>query len=207
MRFSVIVTTTVAGMWLFVLSCGARQVEVVTDAELANELRGMQSKQGITIGWTTATTAEYLDWTDEMRKRKIPIEAVTLSKPGKTGSPSPATQEVPADATTIELSPDGSSVVYRARDGNIYLAGRHLEKPTLLVSGTDMRTSPSWSPDGQFLLFVEKQPNQTLSETLSCGGEMDLVEVTRVKDQRKATAFSTCEGFPYWAVGWIRVPK
>jgi hypothetical protein len=196
-------------VWLSLASvaaCEPRKDARVNNFDAAADLRAMQLAQGVTIGWVTGDSVEYFDWLDGMKERKVSAGRVRPSvEQPKAASGSSLSPNVPASAQDVRLSANGSSAVYRQPEG-FYLASSQLPKPIFLLSGKDVLTALSWSPDGEYLLFAQLDRDASWRETISCGGDIHLIKIVRVKDTHQATAFPTCEGFPYWAVQWIHVP-
>lgn len=186
--------------------CESPKNEGINAFDAAADLRAMQSTQGATIGWVTGDSVEYFDWLNGMEQRKISAGPAKSSaeqpKPGNSGSLTP---NIPTAAQDVRVSPSGTSAVYRQTDG-FYLASSHSTNPSFLLSGKDVQTPLSWSPDSQYLLFVQLDRGASWRKTIACGGDVHLVKIIRVKDLRQATAFPTCEGFPYWVVQWVHVP-
>lgn len=188
------------------VGCEPPKNEGMNAFDAAADLRAMQSTQGVTIGWVTGDSVEYFDWLNGMEKRKISAgRAKPPAEESKPGSNASLTLNIPTAAQDVRVSPSGTSAVYQQKDA-YYLATSNTVKPTFLLSAKDVQTPLSWSPNSEYLLFVQLDRGASWRKTIACGGDIHLVRIIRVKDLRQGTAFPTCEGFPYWVVEWVHVP-
>jgi Tol biopolymer transport system component len=111
-----------------------------------------------------------------------------------------------AQGTLATWSPNGKWITYRTPAGKFVLADTTGKIQRDLLDSKNILTGLSWSPDSEFLMYVEKAGawGGPCARNFAEGRD---VMVYRLRDAQKGKVFQVCDGFPYQQLDWIRVPS
>jgi WD40 repeat protein len=112
-----------------------------------------------------------------------------------------------AQGALATWSPDGKWITYRTRDEKFVLADATGKVQRTLLDGKDILGSLSWSPGSQFLMYVARAGAWGFGPCARYLADGRDVMVYRLRDAQKGRVFQVCDGYPYWQLGWIRIPS
>lgn len=133
----------------------------------------------VAIAATLAVLGTLLGWQVLGRPKAPPLFNTAL--------PSPADQAfhlISARPGPAAISPDGTMVVYSARDntGTFRLYLRHLDSPDgTTISGTEGASYPFWSPDNRYVGFFDDDESKLKKVAVSGGPPVSLCEAGNLK--------------------------
>ena len=112
-----------------------------------------------------------------------------------------------ADGTLARWSPDSKWITYRTPGNKFILADTNGKIERTLLDGKEIVTGLSWSPDSQFLMYVEKAGAWEGGDCARNMADGRNVMVYRLRDGQRGEVFQVCDGFPYQQLDWLRVPS
>jgi hypothetical protein len=170
--------------------------------DMLAELSRIEQKDRFAIGWVYhehELNVIVLGGRPKMQKY-----AITTDERQKTV----VSHEEPAkviDGTEALRSPDGRWITYRSRGNKFVLANANGQVQRTLLDGQRVLTPLRWSPDSNYLLYVQKGGIWDTA-ALRCGDDVFYVMVCRVSDGLTSSVLQLCQGYPYWELQWIQLP-
>lgn len=101
------------------------------------------------------------------------------------------------EGTFPTWSPDGKWITYRTAKDRIVLAFPTGTVQRTLLEGKNVLTGLSWSPDSQFLMYVQKPGAWEYGPCARYLADGRDVTVYRLRDGEKGGVFQVCDGYPY----------
>lgn len=175
-------------------------------ADLLSELMNHQRADRIAIGWIDNQRAEIIVFGVKPLLRQItvsPQDEMKFKQEYLERRRSATTSE----GTDAQQSPDDKWLTYRTRDNQFVLADTAEGKVRRLFDGKNVLTALYWSPNAEYLFYVEKAgawENGECNKYLADGRD---IMVYRVRDGKKGRVYQVCDGYPYTRFGWVRVPS
>lgn len=172
---------------------------------MVDELIQKQSSDRLGIGWIDGQKLEVIAFGTKLASHEFTLSAKAASdltaqigehnRPAAIGS-----------GTDAQLSPDGSRMTYRTSGNKFVLADSRGTILKTLLDGQKILTPLYWSPQSEYLLYVEKAgtwESGFCSKNLADGRD---IMVYRMRDGEKGIVYQVCDGFPYGKIGWLRLP-
>lgn len=173
---------------------------------MLEELTSKEHKDGLSIGWVDGQKLEIIVFGVNPSTKQFTIPAQDASRIAEEYKDANRPARIP-DGTDAQQSPDGKWITYRTRDNKFVLADPKGVIQKTLFDGDKILTSLYWSPESEYLMYVEKAGTW---ETGPCARNLadgrDIM-VYRVRDGQKGRVYQVCEGYPYTRFGWLRVPS
>ncbi|HZQ21903.1 MAG TPA: hypothetical protein VFA89_03810 [Terriglobales bacterium] len=183
---------------MFTLGCSQKPAP----RNLLDELAQKQQKDRVGIGWVYEHKLNLIMFgaKPEMREYSLPAdEAQKLA----------AARETPtqiSEGTDVMRSPDRKAMTYRTRENRFVLADASGKIERTLADGRRVLTPVYWSPDSQYLFYVQKAGTWDPAG-LHCGDDAFYVMVYRLRDGSTGPVFQGCQGYPFGGFQWLRVPS
>ena len=139
-------------------------------------------------------------------KRQFTVPAQDASKLAEEYKSANRPAGIP-DGKDAQRSPDGKWITFRTRDNKFVLADSKGAIQRRLFDGDKVLTPLYWSPQSEYLMYVEKSgawENGSCALNLADGRD---VMVYRVHDGQKSRVYQVCDGYPYTRFGWLRIPS
>jgi len=184
--------------------------------DLLDELAKKGSATGLTIGRIEGSRVEAIIFGSkpEMRRFLLTEEQLhVLAVTNRAGQRQPSKEQVAAEKigaaqnwSDVQVSPDGKWLTYR-KDDKFVLANRDSRTTRTLFGADDALTPPYWSPDSNYLMYVEKAGAWELGECAKYISDGRDVIVYRVSDGTKGFIYEVCDGYPYTALDWLILPQ
>jgi hypothetical protein len=168
------------------------------------ELVQKQHQEHMSIGWIDGQKLELLVFGTKPNLRDYTLsaeEAQRLTTEARKRE-KPLQIEGGSDA---QRAPDGKWITYRTAENKFVLADSAGKVQRTLLAGDKILTALYWSPNSEYLMYVEKSGKWDTGCLRYGEDGRDLV-VYRLRDGQQGRVFQVCQGYPYTRFGWLRVP-
>lgn len=174
--------------------------------DMLEELTNKERKEGLSIGWMDGQKLEIIVFGVNPGTKQFTVPAQDASKLTEEYKDANRPTEIP-DGTDAQRSPDGKWITYRTRDNKFALADSKGEIQRTLFDGDKVLTPLYWSPQSEYLMYVEKAGTWEKGPCARNLADGRNVMVYRVRDGQKGRVYQVCDGYPYTRFGWLRIPS
>jgi hypothetical protein len=172
--------------------------------DLLDELSQKGHQDHLAIGWVDGQKLEVVAFAAKPQLRDYvlsPEQAQEISTESQV-------REKPievAEGSDAQRSPDGKWITYRTLDNKFVLTDSlgKLKRP--LFGGDKILTSVYWSPDSEYLMYVQKSGKFDVGCLRYMDDGRDIV-IYRLRDGHQGRIYQTCQGYPVNRFGWLTVP-
>ncbi len=99
-----------------------------------------------------------------------------------------------------QQSPDGKWITYRTSENKFVLTDSAGSVQQTLLAGDKILTALYWSPDSEYLMYVEKSGKWDTSCLRYMEDGRDVM-VYRLRDGQQGRVLQVCQGYPYTRFG------
>lgn len=170
-------------------------------AELLRELVRKQRQDRIAIGRLDDVQLEFIVFGDQPEMRAVDL---TKEQAGMLQEVQQSRPVANAGVSDAQRSPDGKWLTFRTRENMFVLVDAAGSVQRTLFAGDTTLSPPRWSPDSEYLMYIEKSWKW---ETTGCRvADGKDVMVYRVRDGQFGRVFQVCKGYPYTNLFWLHLP-
>lgn len=173
---------------------------------MLNELVNKEHTDGLSIGWIDGQELEVIVFGAKPDRKRFTVSAEEASKLAKEYKDANRPADIP-NGKDAQRSPDGKWITYRTRDNKFVLADSQGVIQKMLFDGNAVLTPLYWSPQSNYLMYVEKAGTWALGPCARDLADGRDIMVYRIRDGEKGRVYQVCEGYPYTRLGWLRIPS